>query len=82
MYNNKSNKLNLKQLEENGNYVLPVGTGFLASGLEGEGRMLEPEEILDLIESEISNTLPLNNKKVFLISSTLPIRAQFKVLIP
>ncbi len=66
MYNNKSNKLNLKQLEENGNYVLPVGTGYLASGLEGEGRMLEPEEILEFIESEISSILPLNNKKVLI----------------
>ena len=64
MYSNKSNKQNLKKLSANGYNVLPVGTGSLASGLEGEGRMLEPDQILQLIESEILNTLPLNGKKV------------------
>ncbi len=64
MYSNKSNKQNLKKLTANGYNVLPVGTGSLASGLEGEGRMLEPDQILQLIESEILNTLPLNGKKV------------------
>ena len=64
MYSNKSNKQNLKKLSANGYNVLPVGTGSLASGLEGEGRMLEPDQILQFIESEILNTLPLNGKKV------------------
>ena len=64
MYSNKSNKQNLKKLSANGYNVLPVGTGSLASGLEGEGRMLEPDQIFQFIESEILNTLPLNGKKV------------------
>ena len=66
MYKNKSNKQNLKNLTKYGYQVLPVGTGSLASGLEGEGRMLEPEQILKFIESEIANTLPLNGKKVLI----------------
>lgn len=66
MYKNKSNKQNLKKLTKSGYQVLPVGTGSLASGLEGEGRMLEPEQILKFIESEIVNTLPLNGKKVLI----------------
>ena len=66
MYNNKSNKQNLKRLTANGYHVLPVGIGSLASGLEGEGRMLEPDQILQFIESEILNTLPLNGKKVLI----------------
>ena len=66
MYKNKSNKQNLKKLTKCGYQVLPVGTGSLASGLEGEGRMLEPEQILEFIESEIVNTLPLNGKKVLI----------------
>ena len=66
MYKNKSNKQNLKNLTKCGYQVLPVGTGSLASGLEGEGRMLEPEQILKFIESEIANTLPLNGKKVLI----------------
>ena len=66
MYNNKSNKQKFKKLTKCGYQVLPVGTGLLASGLEGEGRMLEPEQILKFIESKISNTLPLNGKKVLI----------------
>ena len=66
MYNNKSNKENLKKLSKNGYHVLPVGIGSLASGLEGEGRMLEPEQIVKFIESEILNTLPLNGKRVLI----------------
>ena len=52
MYSNSSNKENIKKLTENGNNVLPVGSGSLASGLEGEGRMLEPEQIVEFIESK------------------------------
>ncbi len=66
MYRNKSNKKNLKKLTKDGYHVLPAGIGSLASGLEGEGRMLEPEQILKFIESEISNSLPLNGKKVLI----------------
>ena len=66
MYRNKSNKKNLKKLTKDGYHVLPAGIGSLASGLEGEGRMLEPEQILEFIESEISNSLPLNGKKVLI----------------
>ena len=70
MYNNKSNKENLKKLSKNGYHVLPVGIGSLASGLEGEGRMLEPEQIVKFIESEILNTLPLNGKRVLITAGT------------
>ena len=66
MYRNKSNKKNLKKLTKDGYHVLPAGIGSLASGLKGEGRMLEPEQILEFIESEISNSLPLNGKKVLI----------------
>jgi len=66
MYNNSSNKENIKKLTENGNNVLPVGSGSLASGLEGEGRMLEPEQIVEFIESKILNSLPLYGKNVLI----------------
>ena len=52
MYSNLLNKENIKKLTKNGNNVLPVGSGSLASGLEGEGRMLEPEQIVEFIESK------------------------------
>jgi phosphopantothenoylcysteine synthetase/decarboxylase len=48
--------------------VLPVGTGSLASGLEGEGRMLEPNEIIDYVENRIKETLPLKDLN-FLITA-------------
>ncbi len=66
MYNNSSNKQNIEKLTENGNNVLPVGSGSLASGLEGEGRMLEPEQIVEFIESKILNSLPLYGKNVLI----------------
>ena len=66
MYNNLSNKQNIKKLNENGNNVLPVGSGSLASGLEGEGRMLEPEQIVEFVESKILSSLPLYGKNVLI----------------
>ena len=66
MYNNSSNQQNIEKLTENGNNVLPVGSGSLASGLEGEGRMLEPEQIVEFIESKILNSLPLYGKNVLI----------------
>jgi phosphopantothenoylcysteine decarboxylase/phosphopantothenate--cysteine ligase len=44
--------------------VIPVNTGFLASGLEGEGRMAEPEEIVAFIDNKIRESLPLKGKKI------------------
>ena len=45
---------NLDTLRHIGNRVLPTGTGFLASGLEGPGRLLEPEEIYAHIAAQFS----------------------------
>ena len=64
MYKHQSTQDNLDKLKSFGNYIIPVGSGELASGLEGEGRMAEPEEILDYIEKNILESLPLKNKFV------------------
>jgi phosphopantothenoylcysteine decarboxylase/phosphopantothenate--cysteine ligase len=61
MYKNTLNQKNIKQLVSNDTYVLPVGSGSLASGLEGKGRMLEPDEIIDYVENKFKKTLPLNS---------------------
>ena len=66
MYSNLLNKENIKKLTKNGNNVLPVGSGSLASGLEGEGRMLEPEQIVEFVESKILSSLPLYGKNVLI----------------
>lgn len=50
MWNHPATKANLEQLNSYGNTIIPVGTGALASGLEGEGRMAEPIEIVEFIK--------------------------------
>ena len=49
MYKHPEVVRNLETLKANGNLVIPAEKGELASGLEGEGRMAEPEHILDFI---------------------------------
>ena len=68
MYKNTLNQTNIKKLVSNNTDVLPVGSGSLASGMEGEGRMLEPYEIIDYVENKFKNSLPLNSKN-FLITA-------------
>ena len=68
MFKNKFNQDNIKKLKDNLTDVLPVGSGPLASGLEGEGRMLEPNEIVNYIEKKFKDTLPLSNLN-FLITA-------------
>ena len=66
MYSHPSNKRNLEALVSYGTNVLPVGEGFLASGLEGKGRMMEPEEIVSKIVDFFNPSLPLKVKKVLI----------------
>jgi len=66
MYKHPANKNNLKKLKSYGNIILPVGEGFLASGLYGKGRMLEPEGILNFIENFFKKTLRLSGKKILI----------------
>ena len=49
MYKNKSNQINISKLVKHGNILIPVESGFLASGLEGLGRMKEPDDIVCLL---------------------------------
>ncbi len=66
MYKHSSTKENLQKLESFGNVMIPVESGELASGLNGEGRMAEPENIIDFIVKDIISGLPLRNKKVLI----------------
>lgn len=63
MWHHAETKRNLQTLQNNGNQVLDVGHGELASGLVGEGRMLEPEEILASIEHFFKNAGRLKGRK-------------------
>jgi phosphopantothenoylcysteine decarboxylase / phosphopantothenate---cysteine ligase len=64
MFAHPSTQNNLQTLRDYGNIVLPVGDGELASGLIGEGRMLEPEEILEFLIHTTQATEKLKGKKV------------------
>jgi len=66
MYQHPSTKNSLEKLYEFGNTIIPVGNGELASGLSGEGRMAEPEEIVSFIKKDLSDQLPLNGKKILI----------------
>ncbi len=66
MYQHPSTKGNIEKLQTFGNIFIPPSSGELASGLFGEGRMPEPEEIVSFIEDHISSNLPLQGKKVLL----------------
>lgn len=50
MYAHAATQQNLKLLQERGVAVVEPGSGFLASGLEGKGRMAEPEQIVAFLE--------------------------------
>ena len=50
MYKHPSTQANMAKLKEYGNLIVEPATGFLASGLEGKGRMEEPEVIVDYLD--------------------------------
>lgn len=66
MYKHPSTVATLTKLQSFGNVMIPATSGELASGLHGEGRMAEPEDILRFIENHLSDGLPLHGKKVLI----------------
>lgn len=50
MYRHPATQENLRVLRSYGNHVIEPASGFLASGLEGKGRMEEPERIIDALD--------------------------------
>jgi phosphopantothenoylcysteine decarboxylase/phosphopantothenate--cysteine ligase len=64
MYKHDTVKSNLDKLKLYGNLIIPAETGDLASGLNGEGRMAEPETIISFVETYFLKSLPLFGKKV------------------
>lgn len=66
MYAHPSTQQNLKTLQSYGNHIIEPGTGFLASKLEGKGRMEEPENIVTYLEQFFSQQESLKGKKVLI----------------
>lgn len=62
MYKHPSTQNNIKKLQEFGNKLIPVNHGELASGLVGEGRMAEPEEIIEFLLNDINSDKELFGK--------------------
>lgn len=66
MYAHKAQQKNLSALKKVGNVVFPVGEGALASGLSGQGRMLEPIEIVSLLEDHLLAHAPLRGHRILI----------------
>ena len=64
MYNSESTKINIKSLAERGNIFIKPAKGYLASGLNGEGRLEEPENIFNILVDHISEKLIYNKKNI------------------
>ena len=64
MYLHPSTEKNIKTLLSYGNLELPAGTGELASGLTGKGRMCEPEDILEHLSNHFENAKSLVGKTI------------------
>lgn len=63
MWHHPATRLNLQKLESFGNRVIPVEKGELASGLYGDGRMAEPEAIVEYLEKNFFSAPDLGGKK-------------------
>jgi phosphopantothenoylcysteine decarboxylase/phosphopantothenate--cysteine ligase len=66
MYKHPSTIQNLEQLKSFGNIIIPSVFGELASGLVGEGRLSEPDEIVRFIEADLRSKASLSGKKVLI----------------
>lgn len=64
MWHHFTTRSNLEKISNAGIHILPVETGELASGLNGEGRMAEPETILNWLERYFSERAELRGKYV------------------
>lgn len=77
MYKHPSTQQNMKTLLQYGNHIIEPKVGFLASGLEGKGRMEEPDVIVNEVDrffeaqareknQDLSNHLDLQGKKIMI----------------
>ena len=66
MYQHPTTKQNLERLESFGYTIIPAESGFLASGLEGQGRMAEPETLLQHLQDHFHQDDRFAGKKVLI----------------
>ena len=66
MYAHPTVTENLIKLKSFGNHIIPATYGELASGLVGQGRMAEPEDIVLFLENALTENLPFKDKKILI----------------
>lgn len=66
MYKHPTTQNNMKRLQSFGNTIIEPKSGFLASGLEGKGRMEEPEHIVDFLDSALNTQTSMQNKNILI----------------
>ena len=66
MYKHPTTQDNMKRLQSFGNTIIEPKSGFLASGLEGKGRMEEPEHIVDFLDSALITQTSMQNKNILI----------------
>ena len=66
MYQHPTTQENMKKLQSFGNHIIEPQSGFLASGLEGKGRMEEPEKIVEYLDKALDNNAPLRGKRIMI----------------
>ena len=66
MYTHPTTQLNISKLQSFGNLMIEPGVGELASGLDGKGRMAEPEEIVAILEDYFCSQNDLEGRKIMI----------------
>ena len=66
MYAHPTTQQNLDTLRSFGNHIIEPQSGFLASGLEGKGRMEEPEQIVETLDAFFSQDGDLKGKRIMI----------------
>ena len=63
MYAHVATQRNMEQLKQDGVHIIEPGSGFLASGLIGKGRMAEPQDIVEAVEAIFASEATNHEKK-------------------
>ena len=66
MWNHKITQSNLQILQQIGIQIIPVGDGHLASGLNGPGRLAEPEEIVEIVKDFFKDSNLFSQKNILI----------------
>ena len=75
MYAHPTTQQNLDTLRSFGNHIIEPQSGFLASGLEGKGRMEEPEKIVEVLDAFFTQSSPLTTHPLPLTGKSILITA-------